>query len=84
MITEKIIEILLLPLITLINQLPTLELTINADLSVFIDYLSFSNKVFPIVEVMPILLFKFFVIPTFGIVWSLILRIKSFIPTMGD
>lgn len=84
MITEQILNIFLLPIITLINQLPTLELTINADLSVFVDYLSFANKVFPVAEVMPILMFKFFVVPTFAIVWSLVLRIKSFIPTMGD
>lgn len=84
MIIQALIDIFLNPLLFLIDSLPTLELDLSFDIDSLLNVLSFANTIFPMSELMLLIILKFITVPTFSIVWNLILRVKSFIPTMGD
>lgn len=67
----------------LIDMLPALDFTIdNQVFSWFINVLKIINLVLPINQLLPILYIGF-TITFFKLIWALILRVKSFIPTMG-
>lgn len=82
MILDLIINALLSPILLLLDSLPTLSLGNVADFSVLFNYITIISAVVPIKQLLPILLIKF-AISSFGIIWAIVLRIKSFIPTMG-
>ena len=84
MITELILKFLLLPITNILNILPDFSLSIPDNildgLSSIFSCLGF---IFPIKGLLPILAFSLS-IKFFHIIWALILRIKSFIPTEGN
>ena len=84
MIIQALIDIFLSPLTFLIDSLPVLELDLSFDIDSLLNVLSFANTIFPISELMLLIILKFITVPCFSIVWNLILRVKSFIPTLGD
>lgn len=84
MFVEKIIDFLLLPLSFFVDILPTLSIGNIPSLKLFISYIWSLNEVFPIAEIISILIFNFISVPLFSALYTLILKIKSFIPTMGD
>lgn len=84
MIIDGILRVLLQPLILLLETLPALELSFNLDSFTINKYLNFINTFFPMKELMPLVIFNILILPGFGIAWTLILKIKSFFPTMGD
>lgn len=84
MITEKIIDIFILIPKLCLNFLPTFEFSLP-DVSIFnyfIDVLSYIAYILPLGHIITIFTLSFF-ITNFRVIWTIILRIKSFIPTMG-
>lgn len=83
MITDKIIDVLLALPLLLIDSLPEVDFHIPDDImngvSVFLLNIAYFA---PIKELLPILIISLS-IKSFQIAWALIIRIKSFIPTMG-
>lgn len=83
MIWEKILSFLLSGVMSLLDLLPDLDLNFAAGgFDVVKDILYGVNYFIPFKSVFPIL-FLSASITGFRIVWALVLRIKSFIPTMG-
>lgn len=83
MITEAIINIFLAIPNLLIALLPTTNLSFPDSLTSICDTLFFGlGYILPIGGLMPIFVCSF-ILSNFRIVWAIILRIKSFIPTMG-
>ena len=84
MIFTAIINLFLLLFKGLISLLPTLSFTIPTNIcSTIANFFSGVTYFFPIRALLPILAFSIS-LTAFKIVYNLILRIKSFIPTMGD
>lgn len=83
MITDKIIDVLLALPLLLIDSLPEVDFKIPDNVmngvSVFLLNLGYFV---PFKELMPILVISLSV-KIFQIAWALVIRIKSFIPTMG-
>ena len=84
MITDLILKAFSLPLLLLIDTLDNFTFTIP--LGVF-NGLSILAKdlgyLFPVSALLPIIIIKIG-LRVFSIFWTIILKIKSFIPTMGD
>ncbi len=84
MITDALLAFLLIFPHMLVSSLDTIssivipQYTFNWWFEVFYTL----NYIFPVSTVMGIFLISF-VIKTFQITWSLLLRVKSFVPTMG-
>lgn len=85
MITENILKIFLVPLSLLLGGIDfvlpalTLPATFLGGLEELIGYVGW---ILPLSAILPIFIFKFGIM-IFNVGWKLILRIKSFIPTMG-
>lgn len=82
MIVDAILKFLLSPFLLLLDSLPTLEISVDIDFSKFFEYITLISSVIPFREIMPIIGIKIAVL-SFSILWAIILRAKSFIPTMG-
>lgn len=83
MITDKILNILFYFPLLLAKALPEINFFIPDNIFNGINtFVCNVGYVLPIKALMPILVSSF-TISTFKIVWALVIRIKSFIPTMG-
>lgn len=86
MITDAIINILVSPLYLVFNLMPLdsiPDLVLPDDVFNGISgFLANVAYIIPINGLLPILILGW-ALDNFNIIWSLILRIKSFIPTMG-
>lgn len=83
MITDKIFDVLFYVPLLLAKALPEIDLAIPDNVFNGINtFLSNVGYVIPIRALMPILISSLS-ISTFKISWALLIRIKSFIPTMG-
>jgi hypothetical protein len=82
-IAEIIVTALLSPFNLIISQLPTIsvELPYNV-LSTVSGIFGTLSYFFPIMELLPILVLNL-AMDSFRIIMALIVRVKSFIPTMG-
>lgn len=84
MITDAILNVLLAIPLLLLNSLPSINIDLsNSPIDTIFSYFTMFNTIVPISDAL-IILSVFLVLYNFGFIWSLILRIKSFIPTMGD
>ena len=86
MITDAIINIIFLLPYGLLSAMDSLnfELTLPADMFEIIKDLTVGvNYVVPVERLMPIFI-TMLSLSIFKIVWAIIIRIKSFIPTMGS
>ena len=82
MIVDAILNFFLSPILLLLDNLPTLEISVNVDFTKFFEYITLISSVIPLKELIPILIIKI-AITSFSIIWAIVLRVKSFIPTMG-
>lgn len=83
MITDKILNILFYFPLLLAKALPDMDFSIPDNVfNGFNTFLFNVGYIIPIKALMPILVSSF-AISTLKIMWALIIRIKSFIPTMG-
>lgn len=83
MITETLINLFLRLFQGLISVLPSLNFSIPSNIcNTIADFFVGITYFFPIKQLLPILVFSLS-ITAFRILFTLILRIKSFIPTMG-
>lgn len=83
MITEGILNILAFIPNTLLNSMESISLSIPDNIFSGLDSIfNCLGFIFPIKGLLIILTLSF-TIKSFQIIWSIILRIKSFIPTMG-
>lgn len=84
MITDTIIRALMYYPLMLINAIPALDVSMsNEYIDIFKSYMSYVAYFIPVAGLIPIILLNF-AIANFRIIWALILRVKSLIPTMGD
>lgn len=83
MITDTIINIFLALPRNLLSLLPDVNLELpDVAFQELFDIISSLTWALPVVALMPILVISF-MLQGFKIAWSLLIRIKSFIPTMG-
>ena len=83
MITEGILNILAFIPNTLLNSMVSISLSIPDNIFIGLDSIfNCLGFIFPIKGLLIILTLSF-TIKSFQIIWSIILRIKSFIPSMG-
>lgn len=82
MIVDAILNFFLTPILLLLDSLPTLEISVSVDFTKFFEYITLISSVIPLGEILPILYIKFALLG-FSILWAIVLRVKSFIPTMG-
>lgn len=86
MITDKIIDLFFYFPLLLLNSLPDLDLSIPDDFLNIVN--GVDNFIYNIAYVIPFsriqgIFIISIAISSFQILWALIIRIKSFIPTMG-
>lgn len=83
MITEALINVFLFLPKLLLQALPDIVISIPKDVfDTLQNFLLNLEYIFPIVELLPILVISIS-LSLFKIAWALVIRIKSFIPTMG-
>lgn len=85
MITEAILSVLLYPISLLFSGLDFVLPVISIPEGVFNGLgtlIGFAAFFLPLSAILPIFIIKF-ALTNFDLIWKLILRIKSFIPTMG-
>jgi hypothetical protein len=83
MITEALINVFLFLPKLLLQALPDIDISIPKDVfDTLQNFLLNLEYIFPIVELLPILVISIS-LSLFKIAWALVIRIKSFIPTMG-
>lgn len=83
MITEALINVFLFLPKLLLQSLPDIDISIPKDVfDTLQNFLLNLEYIFPIVELLPILVISIS-LSLFKIAWALVIRIKSFIPTMG-
>lgn len=84
MITDTIINIFLALPRNLLALLPDVNFELpDVAFQELFDIISCLTWALPVVALMPILVISF-MLQGFKIAWALLIRIKSFIPTMGD
>lgn len=84
MITDAILNVLLALPLLLLNALPAIDINLSdSPIDKVLNYFTMFNAILPISDAF-IILGIFLVLHNFSFIWSLLLRIKSFIPTMGD
>lgn len=84
MITDAILNVLLAIPLLLLNSLPSINIDLsNSPIDTIFSYFTMFNTIVPVSDAL-IIISVFLVLYNFSFIWSLILRIKSFIPTMGD
>ncbi len=84
MITDMILKLLVMPLIVLIESVSAIGFTIPV--GVFNGLLLLSENlgyIFPVSSILPVFILKM-LLRNSRIIWAMIIRVKSFIPTMGD
>ena len=84
MITDTLLKLLTMPVIILIESVSVIGFTIPV--GVFNGLLLLSENlgyIFPISSLLPIFVLKI-LLRNARIVWAMVIRVKSFIPTMGD
>lgn len=84
MITDMILKLLIMPVIVLIESVSAIGFTIPA--GVFNGLLLLSENlgyIFPISSILPVFVLKM-LLRNARIIWAMIIRVKSFIPTMGN
>ena len=82
MITEALINVFLFLPKLLLQALPDIDISIPKDVfDTLQNFLLNLEYIFPIVELLPILVISIS-LSLFKIAWALVIRIKSFIPTM--
>lgn len=83
MITDLIINVLLSPILLLVKLLPDLSVSISTDvfdgLDTIFQYLAYF---LPVGALLPLMLLSI-AFSGFQIIMAIVVRIKSFIPTMG-
>lgn len=83
MITEALINVFLFLPKLLLQSLPDIDISIPKDVfNTLQNFLLNLEYIFPIVELLPILVISMS-LSLFKIALALVIRIKSFIPTMG-
>lgn len=83
MITEALINVFLFLPKLLLQALPDIDISIPKDVfDTLQNFLLNLEYIFPIVELLPILVISIS-LSLFKIAWALVIRVKSFIPTMG-
>lgn len=84
MITDLFLKLLTSPILLLLEGLSVISFSIPVGVFSGLKTLAHNlGYIFPISSILPILVIKFmFRYASFA--WTLILKIKSFIPTMGD
>lgn len=83
MITDKILDVLFYLPLLLFKALPAVDFSIPDNVYNGIEtFCTNIGYVVPINALLPILVTSF-ALSTFQIAWALVIRIKSFIPTMG-
>lgn len=83
MITEALINVFLFLPKLLLQALPDIDISIPKGVfDTLQNFLLNLEYIFPIVELLPILVISIS-LSLFKIAWALVIRIKSFIPTMG-
>lgn len=83
MIIDSILNLIFGPLALLLDLLPDLDLEIPNDIyGPLEDAFEGVSYVFPIVPLLPIIISST-ALSVFRVVWACVIRIKSFIPTMG-
>lgn len=84
MITDFIINLFIKIPYALLSSLPDFSISFDTSyFEKFKSYVSFVGYVLPVSGLLPILVISFS-LTVFKFVWALVLRIKSFIPTMGS
>lgn len=84
MITDAILKLLTMPVIVLIESVSVIGFTIPV--GVFNGLLLLSENlgyIFPISSILPVFVLKM-LLRNARIIWAMVIRVKSFIPTMGD
>lgn len=85
MITEAVISFIMFPVLLLMDGLDFILPVVTVPTKFFmgagilLDYISW---ILPIAELLPLFFIRI-ALECFNLVWKLVLRIKSFIPTMG-
>lgn len=83
MITEAVLNVFFVLPALLINLLPSINIALPNDLvNITSTLFKGLGYVLPIAGLMPILLFSL-ALNSFHIIWAIVIRVKSFIPTMG-
>ena len=85
MITEAIFSVILAPISALFGTIGYVLpiLTLPADFAAGVTLLfSYIAWILPLTELLPLFIFRI-ALECFNIFWKIVLRIKSFIPTMG-
>lgn len=83
MIFDKIIEFLIAPVTWLIDLIPSMDFTFSANvLANIMDLFRALGYIVPWKGLLPILTSSMFIL-MFRLTWTIILRVKSFIPTLG-
>jgi len=84
MITAFLVNMFIYMNVAFLSVLPNMNFTIPQGVTDTICGVVQSACYFlPVTLLLPILLFSFG-LSTFKVVWAIVLRVKSFIPTMGD
>lgn len=84
MITDAILNVLLALPLLLLNALPSIDIDLSdSPIDKVLNYFTMFNTILPISDAL-LILGIYLVLHNFAFIWSLLLRIKSFIPTMGD
>lgn len=84
MIIDTILKVLTLPVLLLIDGLQAFSFTIPVGVFNGLSLLAKDlGYIFPVASLMPIIIMKL-AFRVFSLFWTVVLKIKSFIPTMGD
>ena len=84
MIVEAILNLFIGLAFLILNLIPTLEFAIDENiLNGASQIFQGLGSILPIPQLLPIFLI-WFTVANFSIIWTIILKIKSFIPSMGD
>lgn len=84
MILDAILNFLFTPILAIFNLLPDISISIPTEIyNVLHNVTSGIGYILPMNTILTVLAIKYSIIG-FELMWKLILRIKSFIPTMGD
>lgn len=84
MITEAIFDILLAPVMLLVNAMPSFTFAIpDVAFGPLVSVVNTLGYIVPIKALLPILVASS-ILTTGQIAWAFLLRVKSFIPTMGN
>ena len=84
MILDAILNFLFTPILAIFDMLPNITVVVPQNIFDTLNQITYGlGYVLPLKELLVLLAFKYGII-SFTLIWRLILRIKSFIPGMGD